>query len=379
MRSLVSPLISARRAVAPGVSRFARAFSSSGGIEVGKLPVETRLFINNEFCDGVGAAFDTINPATEEVNATVQEAGKADVDRAVKAAHKAFDSWSCADPAFRRDCLNRLADLVMKHADQLADIESRDNGKPRHIARHVDIPLVANVFRYYAGWADKIQGKSIPLTVNSDKYLAFTRHEPVGVVGQIIPWNFPLAMFSWKIGPAMATGCTTVLKTSEKTPVTGAMMGHLVREAGFPEGVINILSGWGTTTGHQIAVHPLVDKLAFTGSTKTAMRILEASRETGLKRTSLELGGKSPLIVFKDADLDQALDIAELGLFFNQGQCCIASSRIFIEESVYDQFCERAKERAEKRIVGDPFDPKTTQGPQVSQSVNPRGAGGGSQ
>ncbi|CEM12028.1 unnamed protein product [Vitrella brassicaformis CCMP3155] len=295
---------------------------SEGGYPVGALPMETRLFIDNEFVDEHdGTHFDTVDPTNGKVIAKIQEAGKLDVDRAVKAAAKAFPSWSETTGPVRAQCLHKLADLMEKHIDQLAEVESLDNGKPKHIAKNVDIRLCIKVYHYYAGWADgKIQGKHIPISSLNEtpaNWLCYQRREPVGVCGQIIPWNFPLAMFSWKIGPAMAAGCTVVIKTSEKTPLTGLLMGHLIKEAGFPPGVINILSGYGPTTGDMIVRHEMIDKVAFTGSGVTAEKILVAAAQSGMKKVTTELGGKSPLIVCKDADLDQAIEVAQLGLFLN--------------------------------------------------------------
>jgi aldehyde dehydrogenase (NAD+) len=261
--------------------------------------------------------------------------------------------------------LNRLADLIERNADELAQLETLDNGKPYHVARSADLPLTIACYRYYAGWADKVQGKTIPIGGN---YFCYTRHEPVGVVGQIIPWNFPLLMQAWKLGPALATGNTVVLKPAEQTPLTALRVGELIQEAGFPPGVVNILPGYGPTAGGAIAYHPDVDKVAFTGSTEVGHLIMEASAKSNLKRVTLELGGKSPNIVFADADMDQAIEGSHFALFFNQGQCCCAGSRLFVEEKCYDEFVEKSVARAKKRTVGDPFDSNTEQGPQVDQT-----------
>jgi aldehyde dehydrogenase (NAD+) len=327
---------------------------------------QTKILINNQWVDSVsGKTFETINPATGEVIAKVAEADAADVDLAVKAARKAFHTkspWRRMSASERGKLINRLADLVEKNRDELATLESLDNGKPKHVALAADLPLVIACYRYYAGWADKIQGKTIP--INGD-YFCYTRHEPVGVVGQIIPWNFPLLMQAWKLGPALAAGNTVILKAAEQTPLTALRIGELILEAGFPEGVVNILPGYGPTAGAALARHMDVDKIAFTGSTEVGHLIMKAAAESNLKRVTLELGGKSPNVVFADADMDQAIEGSHFALFFNQGQCCCAGSRTFVEESVYDQFVERSAERAKRRVVGNPLEAATEQGPQV--------------
>ena len=327
---------------------------------------QTRILIDNKWVDSLsGKTFETINPATGESLAQVAEADAADVDLAVKAARKAFHTkapWRRMSGAERGKLLNRLADLIEKNIDELATLESLDNGKPKEVARTADLPLVIACYRYYAGWADKIQGKTIPI---SGDYFCYTRHEPVGVVGQIIPWNFPLLMQAWKLAPALASGNTVVMKTAEQTPLSALRVGELIVEAGFPDGVVNILPGYGPTAGAAIARHMDVDKIAFTGSTEVGHLILKASAESNLKRVTLELGGKSPNVVFADADMEQAVEGSHFALFFNQGQCCCAGSRAFVEERVYDEFVERSAERAKRRRVGDPLDRKTEQGPQV--------------
>jgi aldehyde dehydrogenase (NAD+) len=325
----------------------------------------TKLFINNQWVDAVSKkTFPVLNPANKEVIAHIAEADKADVDVAVKAARKAFQSWRNVSGGERARLLNRLADLIEKHTDEIALMESANNGKPYMVAKHVDVPASVECIRYYAGWADKLSGKTIP--VNSENFV-YTLHEPVGVVGQIIPWNFPLLMFAWKIGPALATGCAIVMKPAEQTPLTALRVGELVAEAGFPAGVLNILPGYGPTAGEGISMHPDVDKVAFTGSTEVGKLIQIASAKSNLKNVTLELGGKSPLIVCEDADLNEAVEVAHLGLFFNMGQCCCASSRVFVHEKVYDEFVRLSTEKAKKRVVGDPMDPKTEQGPQVDE------------
>ncbi len=332
-----------------------------------KSPIkQTKILIDNRWLDSVsGKTFETINPATGEQIAQVAEADAADVDLAVKAARRAFHrkaAWRRMSASERGKLINRLADLIEENIDELAMLESLDNGKPKHVARTADLPLVIACYRYYAGWADKIQGRTIP--INGD-YFCYTRHEPVGVVGQIIPWNFPLLMQAWKLGPALACGNTVVMKTAEQTPLSALRVGELIVEAGFPEGVVNILPGYGPTAGAAIARHMDIDKVAFTGSTEVGHLIMKAAAESNLKRVTLELGGKSPNVVFADADMEQAVEGSHFALFFNQGQCCCAGSRAFVEEKVYDEFVERSTERAKKRRVGDPLDRQTEQGPQV--------------
>ncbi len=325
----------------------------------------TKLLINNRWVDSAsGKTFPTINPATGEEICQIAEADAADVNAAVKAARTAFERgpWRKMSAAERGRLLNKLADLIEKNADEIAQLESLDNGKPYQVALAADVPLSVACYRYYAGWADKIQGKTIPVAGN---YFCYTRLEPVGVVGQIIPWNFPLLMQAWKLGPALAGGNTVVRKPAEQTPLTARRIGELVLEAGFPEGVVNLLPGYGPTAGAAIARHMDVDKVAFTGSTEVGHLIMEAAAQTNLKRVTLELGGKSPNIIFADADMDKAVEGSHFALFFNQGQCCCAGSRTFVERKAYDQFVERSVERAKRRTVGDPFSPDTEQGPQV--------------
>ena len=326
----------------------------------------TKLLINGQWVESIsGKKFSTINPATGEPICEVSEADAADVNIAVKAARAAFHAnapWRRMAAAERGRLLNKLADLIEKHADEIARLESIDNGKPYSMARAADVPLAIACYRYYAGWADKVQGKTIPI---GGDYFCYTRHEPVGVVGQIIPWNFPLLMQAWKLAPALATGNTVVMKPAEQTPLTALFVGQLTLDAGFPDGVVNLLPGYGPTAGAAIARHMDVDKVAFTGSTEVGHLIMEAAAQTNLKRVTLELGGKSPNIVFADANMDEAIEGSHFALFFNQGQCCCAGSRLFVEEKAYDEFVERSAARAKKRTVGDPLDPNTEQGPQV--------------
>ncbi|KAF4221920.1 hypothetical protein CNMCM8980_006194 [Aspergillus fumigatiaffinis] len=323
------------------------------------------LFINNEFVPGVeGKTFETINPHDEKPIVAVHEATEKDVDIAVEAARKAFKgAWKDVIPSERGRLLTRLADLLERDMDTIAAVEALDNGKAFHIAKG-DVALSANCIRYYGGWADKIVGQTIDTSPGS---LTYTRHEPVGVCGQIIPWNFPLLMWAWKIGPAISTGNTVVLKTAEQTPLSALYVAKLVKEAGFPPGVINIISGFGRVAGAAIAAHMDIDKVAFTGSTLVGRQILQVAAKSNLKKVTLELGGKSPNIVFPDADLDDAIKYVNLGIYFNHGQCCAAGSRVLVHESIYDKFLELFKQRAEENKVGDPFHPETFQGPQVSQ------------
>jgi aldehyde dehydrogenase (NAD+) len=328
----------------------------------------TKLLIDGRWKDAAsGRTFPTVNPATGEEICQVAEADAADVDLAVKAARDAFQAgpWGRMAASERGRLLNKLADLIERDADELARLESLDNGKPYLMAKAADLPLSIACYRYFAGWADKVQGRTIPVNGN---YFCYTRLEPVGVVGQVIPWNFPLLMQAWKLGPALACGNTVVMKPAEQTPLTALRVGELIQEAGFPDGVVNILPGYGPTAGQAIARHMDVDKVAFTGSTEVGRLIMEAAAQTNLKRVTLELGGKSPNIVFADADLDEAIEGSHFGLFFNQGQCCCAGSRLFVERKIYDEFVGRSVDRAKRRTVGDPFDPATEQGPQVDDT-----------
>jgi aldehyde dehydrogenase (NAD+) len=332
-----------------------------------QVKTQQPLFIGGKWLDSVsGKTFPTVNPATGETICQVAEGDKADIDLAVKAARKAFEDgpWPKMNASERGRLLNKLADLIEKNREELAGLESLDNGKPYRDALAADLPLTIKCYRYYAGWADKNHGKTIP--VEGD-YFCYTKHEPVGVVGQIIPWNFPLLMQAWKWGPALATGNTVVLKPAEQTPLTALRVAALAQEAGFPDGVINVVPGYGPTAGAALSGHMDVDKVAFTGEGSTGQIIMTAAAQSNLKRVSLELGGKSPNVVFADADLDAAVEGAYFGLFFNQGQCCCAGSRLFVEDKVHDQFVEKLVKKAKTQKVGDPFDPQTTQGPQVSQ------------
>ena len=327
----------------------------------------TNLLINNRWvASESGETFATVNPSTGEEICQVASANAADADKAVAAARAAFERgpWRKMHASERGRLLHRLADLIERDGDELVRLESLDNGKPVSVAKRVDLAKTLACYRYFAGWADKIHGKTIPI---DGEFFCYTRHEPVGVVGQIIPWNYPMLMQAWKLAPALATGNTVVMKPAEQTPLTALHIGRLIVEAGFPEGVVNLLPGLGPTAGAAIARHMDVDKVAFTGSAEVGRLILEAAAKSNLKRVTLELGGKSPNIVFADTELDEAVEGAHIGLFSNQGQVCCAGSRVFVEESIYDQFVEKSVVRARKRLVGDPFDPATEQGPQVDE------------
>ncbi len=324
-----------------------------------------KLLINGEWVGGAGT-FETINPASGEVLTHLAEAGPAEVDAAVTAARTAFDDtageWRKMSASQRGRLLWTIADLVEQNIDELAELETLDNGKPIFESRYIDMPMVADVFRYYAGWATKIHGETININEGAFTY---TQREPVGVVGAIIPWNFPLLLASWKLGPALACGNTFVLKPAEQTPLTALRFGELTRQAGLPAGVLNIITG-GPATGKLLVRHPYVDKLAFTGSTAVGEEIMRSAADT-LKRVTLELGGKSPNIVFADADLDSAVKGAINGIFYGKGEVCCAGSRLFVEKKVESEFLDKLVERTKKLRPGDPLDPKTKLGAIVSQ------------
>jgi len=328
---------------------------------------QTQCFIGGKWLPAAsGKTFETIHPATEEVIAQVAEGDAADIDLAVDAARAQFDGgeWSQMDARERGRLMYKLADLLEEHIDELAALETLDNGKPIADSRAADIPLAIQCIRYYAGWADKIQGSTIP--INGD-FFCYTRREPVGVVGQIIPWNFPALMAAWKWGPALAAGCTIVMKPAEQTPLSCLRMARLAQKAGIPDGVINVVPGYGPTAGAALTKHPGVDKIAFTGELSTAQIIQRAATDT-MKRLTFELGGKSPNVVFADADLDAAVEGAHFALYFNQGQCCCAGSRLFVEDSIHDEVVDRLRQRNQDQRIGDPFDLGTNQGPQVDQA-----------
>ena len=324
-----------------------------------------RLLIGGQWVDG-SKKFDTVNPATGEVLTEIAEASREDVDRAVQAARRAFEdrggAWRKMSASERGKLIWRLADLVERNIEELAELETLDNGKPIFESRYVDMPMVIDVLRYYAGWATKIHGE----TVNTfETAFTYTLREPVGVVGLIIPWNFPLLLASWKLGPALACGCTIVLKPAEQTPLTTLRFGELAVEAGLPAGVLNIVTG-GPETGKAIVSHAGIDKIAFTGSTAVGKEIMRGAADT-LKRVTLELGGKSPNIVFADSDIDNAVKGAINGIFYGKGEVCNAGSRLFVENKVRDEFLEKLVGRAKKMQPADPLDPKTRLGAIVSQ------------
>nr|QFQ66890.1 ALDH2-like protein [Schmidtea mediterranea] len=327
----------------------------------------TKIFINNEWHDSVSKkTFPTKNPATGQDICQVAEGGKEDIDKAVTAANKAFQlgsPWRKMDAADRGSLMYKLAQLIRRDADYLAALETLDSGKPVSIARAADVELTIKCYEYYAGWADKNHGKVIPIRGD---YIGFTRHEPVGVCGQIIPWNFPLLMQAWKLAPALSMGNTVVLKTAEQTPLTANYVASLAAEAGFPPGVVNVVPGMGPTAGAALVTHPKVDKIAFTGSTEVGQIISKHCNENNIKRLTLELGGKSPNIVFADADFDNAVKTSYFALFFNMGQCCCAGSRIYVEEKIYDKFVEAMVAEAKSKVVGNPFD-NVDQGPQIDE------------
>src|SRR5215212_5330363 len=326
----------------------------------------TQMLIDGKWLNSTsGRTFETINPTNGEAIARVAEGEAVDVDKAVKAARKAFEKgpWRKMSARERGRILYKLADLIEENKEELAKLETLDNGKPLADSMAADLPLSIDCYRYYAGWADKIEGKTIPI---NGPYFCYTRHEPVGVVGQIIPWNFPQLMLAWKWGPALAAGCTVVLKPAEQTPLSALRVAELAREAGFPPGVINIINGMGETTGAALVVHPDVDKIAFTGHVDTAKIIQKAAADT-LKRTTFELGGKSPNVVFADCNLDDAVAGAFHAVYFHGGQCCTAGTRLFVEGKIHQEFVERLAEKTKERRLGDPLEEGTEQGPQVSQ------------
>jgi phenylacetaldehyde dehydrogenase len=330
-----------------------------------------KMFVDGKWVEAAsGKTFPTYNPATGEVLAQVAEGDREDIDRAVKAARKAFESgpWPDMTPSQRGRLIWKLGDLIEEHLEEFAQLESLDNGKPLSVARVADVPLAADLFHYMAGWATKIEGNTIPISSGSNhaRFLAYTRREPVGVVGQIIPWNFPLLMAAWKLGPALATGCTVVLKPAEQTPLSALLLAELIAEAGFPGGVVNVVPGYGETAGAALAAHPDVDKIAFTGSTEVGKLIVQAAAGN-LKKVSLELGGKSPNIVFADADMKATIPGAASAIFFNHGQCCCAGSRLYVEQSIFDHVVHGVVEQAKKIKVGPGFDPETSMGPLVSE------------
>ncbi|KAF9526799.1 aldehyde dehydrogenase [Crepidotus variabilis] len=333
----------------------------------GTSSFSTGIFIDGKFVDGSNkTTIDVVNPTTGKVITSVSEGTEKDVDLAVEAAQKAFDTvWGLNTPGAQRgELLWKIAQALEKNAKELAALESLDNGKTFMWALGVDVKSAIDTFKYFAGWADKIHGKTIETTENK---LAYTRHEPIGVVGQIIPWNFPLLMWSWKIAPALATGNTVVMKPSEFTPLSALRATAILHEAGVPNGVVNLVTGYGNTVGAAIASHMKIDKVAFTGSTLVGRKVMEAAAKSNLKNVTLELGGKSPNIIFDDADLEQAVNWAAHGIFWNHGQACCAGSRIFVQSGIYDKFLASFTEKAKAIKLGDPFGQGVDQGPQISQ------------
>jgi aldehyde dehydrogenase (NAD+) len=335
----------------------------------------TGLFINNEFVPSADSTevLQCVNPSTEEVIGSVVAASAKDIDLAVKAARQALKTtWGKNVTGFERSRLiHKLADLIERDAKELAELESLNNGKPVKIARDFDIGDSVQCLRYYAGWADKITGQTIE--IDNKTKAAFTKHEPIGVCGQIIPWNYPINMWSWKVGPALACGCTIVMKPSEVTPLTSLKLSELVREAGFPPGVLNTVPSLGNVGGAALSSHLDVDKIAFTGSTITGRKIMEAASNSNLKKVSLELGGKSPHIVFDSADLDQAATWAALGICYNTGQDCTAGSRLYVQKGIYDKFLDTLLSKVKEHAIGDGFDDKNSGGPLVKKEKKKHG------
>ncbi len=327
-------------------------------------PRKYQLFIDGKWVDAEsGKTFTTPNPATGETLAEVAEADKADIDKAVAAARKAYEGkWGKMSARDRGRLMYKLSQLIEERSQELAELETADNGKPIRESQYVDLPQVVENFEYFAGWATKIEGETIPVPGQMFNY---TLREPLGVCGQIIPWNFPLLMAAWKLAPALAAGNTIVLKPAEQTPVNAMELGKLIQEAGFPDGVVNIVPGYGETAGAALASHPGIDKIAFTGSTEVGKLIAREAAQN-LTKVSLELGGKAPNIIFADADIEQAVNGAMMGIFFNQGQVCCAGSRLFVAEEIKEEFLGRLKEKAQKIVVGNPMDTGTHMGPQVS-------------
>ena len=328
-----------------------------------------KMLINGKWVEAAsGKTFPTYNPSTGEILAHVAEGDKEDIDRAVAAARAAFKNpaWRGMTASVRGQMVWRLADLLEKRLDEFAQLESLDNGKPVNLAKFVDLPASIDNLRYYAGWATKIEGNTIPISAPYGKFLAYTLREPIGVVGQIIPWNFPLIMATLKLAPALACGCTVVLKPAEQTPLTALLLGELIQEAGFPDGVVNIVTGFGETAGAALAAHTNVDKIAFTGSTEVGKLIVHAAAGN-LKKVSLELGGKSPNILFQDAEIESAIPGAANAIFFNQGQLCCAGSRLYVEEKQFDKVVDGVALLAEKIRLGPGIEPTTEMGPLVSE------------
>ena len=356
-------MVAPTRTVAPEVTAFL-----GGGPK--------KLLIGGRWVDAAaGKTFDTVNPATGETLARVAEGDGEDVNRAVSAARAAFDGpWSRLTAAERSAVLYKIADLIEAHAETFAQLETLDNGKPYATALRDDVGGTVAYFRYYAGWPTKIHGDTIPVSVVPD-ILGYTLRQPVGVCAQIIPWNYPLMMSAWKLAPALAAGCTCILKPAEQTPLSALLLGQIMLDAGLPEGVVNVLTGFGETAGAALAAHMDIDKIAFTGSTEVGKLIMQAAGRSNLKKVSLELGGKSPNIVFADADLDAAKAGAAAGIFYNMGQDCTAGSRVFVERRVYDEVAQYIADNSAGLTVGNGLDEATEIGPLVSQEQLDRVSG----
>jgi phenylacetaldehyde dehydrogenase len=331
-----------------------------------------QLFINGQWCDAAsGKTFETPNPATGETLARVAEGGAEDIDRAVRAARRAFEDgpWGRMTPSERGRIIWRIGDLILQHADELAQLEALDNGKPFAVAQAADVPLAADMFHYMAGWATKIEGNTINISVPympGASFHSYTLREPLGVIGQIIPWNFPLLMAAWKLGPALAAGNCVVLKPAEQTPLTALRLAGLIAEAGLPDGVVNVVPGFGETAGAALAAHNDVDKVAFTGSTEVGKLIVAASGASNLKKLTLELGGKSPNIVFDDAG-PAAIEGAANAIFFNHGQCCVAGSRLYVQRGRFEEVVDGVAQIAKSIKMGPGMEPGTQMGPLVSE------------
>ncbi|CAM6105054.1 unnamed protein product [Calypogeia fissa] len=362
----LSPLIN--------TTRGRRPYGAAAAAEDLETPVEppypvqyTKLLINGQFVESAsGKTFPTIDPRSGQVITDVAEGDIEDVDRAVKAARKAFEEgpWPKMPPNERATIVNRFADLLDQHNDELAALDALDSGKPFDQARFIEMPGVSRGFRYYAGWADKIHGATLP---SGGSYFAYTLHEPIGVVGAIVPWNFPMIMFVNQVAPALVLGNSVVLKTAEQSPLSALLAGKLALEAGIPPGVLNVISGYGPTAGAALSSHPDIDIVSFTGSTAAGRDVMVAAARSNLKRVGLELGGKSAFIICEDANVDEAVGLSQFAVFFNQGACCASGSRTLVHEKIYDEFMEKAKQKAMERVVGDPFQSGVEQGPQIDE------------
>ncbi|XP_059432806.1 aldehyde dehydrogenase family 2 member C4-like [Corylus avellana] len=327
----------------------------------------TKLFINGEFVDSIsGKTFETIDPRTGDVIARIAEGDEEDIDLAVKAARDAFDHgpWPRLPGSERAKIMMKFADLIDQNVEELAALDTIDAGKLFSMGKAMDIPQVAATLRYYAGAADKIHGDVLKM---SREFHAYTLREPIGVVGHIIPWNYPSTLLFMKISPALAAGCTMVVKPAEQTPLSALYYAHLAKLAGMPNGVLNVVTGFGPTAGAAVSTHMDIDAISFTGSPEVGRKVMKAAAESNLKVVSLELGGKSPLIIFDDADVDVAAQLALTGILFNKGEICVASSRVYVQEGIYDEVVKKLVEKAKAWVVGDPFDPEVQQGPQVDK------------